>query len=140
MAHQRLPVQPLRPREIPVPEDPELRQAYIDLGWIQLPGLFGGQPYLKWAKVGLGTPQYPGEVTVTIPERSILSTLPFQLTDMATSSLPSADPETPHYRDVVVTVTIRYERKYTGKRTRGRSYCWQAIEAEMSAPIAKDDA
>lgn len=46
--------------EIPVPADPAVRQAYLDLGWYELPGAFDEPPYLKWSH-GRGSPKHPGK-------------------------------------------------------------------------------
>lgn len=47
--------------EIPVPADARLLQAYLDLGWSRLRGLFGEPDYLKWSH-GKGSPQRPRDV------------------------------------------------------------------------------
>lgn len=46
--------------EVPVPADPAVKQAYLDLGWYELPGVFDDAPYLKWSHAK-GSPRHPGD-------------------------------------------------------------------------------
>ena len=54
-------MRPIHRWETPLPATPEKLQAYLDLGWLRMPGVLPGDPdFLKWS-FARGSPQHPGD-------------------------------------------------------------------------------
>lgn len=132
MAHQRPPIKPINPRSIPVPRDSKLKAEYLSLGWIELRGIFEGQPYLKWP-FDLESPKHPGEKPqpAYVPP-PLLKQLPIAMLDRARDSMSRPTASDPDECEVKITVLLRYKRKYAGsKRSSSRGYHWEAQEASF---------
>lgn len=128
----------INPRKIDMPDDPAVKAAYLELGWIELRGVFEGEPYLKWP-FDLRSPEHPGQPKEPpyVPP-CLLSQLPMSIRDKAHVALPWASDTDAKQYEVRVTLTLRYKRKYVGsKRSSRPSYAWVDEGATMVVEGAK---